>query len=191
MAKAKLKIGVSSCLLGQPVRYNGEHKYNQTVIDLFDPFDPFDDRFEAVPVCPEVELGMGVPREPVQLVAGSECVAGDSSNSTQKLSPGISKLPPRVVGVESGKDWTEAMTGFSTKKLEELTDLCGFVFKSRSPSCGTQGVPLYGETSETTTGLFARAFMKHFPHIPVIDEEQLQDKQAREIFILGVIDKGR
>ncbi len=100
----KLKIGVSSCLLGQSVRYNGEHKYNQGVIDLFD----VDDRFEAVPVCPEVEMGMGVPREKVQIVTGDECLAGESSNSTQKLPPGISKLPPRVVvrmvGVESGKD---------------------------------------------------------------------------------------
>lgn len=185
----KLKIGVSSCLLGQPVRYNGGHKRNQTVIDLFD----LGDWFEVVPVCPEVEMGMGVPREPVQIVAGSKSMAGESSNSNQKLPPGIYKLPPRVVvlGVESGKDWTDAMNGFSSAKLEELTNLSGFIFKTRSPSCGIEGVPVYEETNSTTSGLFARAFMKRFPHIPVIDEEQLQDKQAREKFITYVIRGGR
>jgi len=153
----KLKIGVSSCLLGQLVRYNGGHKRNQTVIDLFDSGN----EFEAVPVCPEVEMGMGVPREPVHIVMGNE----------------------RFVGVESGKDWTEALHSFNAEKLEELTRLnvSGFIFKTRSPSCGIQAI--HQETSETTSGLFARAFMKHFPHIPVIDEEQLQDKQARENFI--------
>jgi uncharacterized protein YbbK (DUF523 family) len=162
MNSEKLKIGVSSCLLGQPVRYNGGHKHNQTVLDLFD----LDERFEAVPVCPEVEMGMGVPREKVH-------IAGD-----------------RMVGVESGKDWTETLIDFNTKKLAELSGLSGFIFKSRSPSCGTQGVHLYGETGETTAGLFAKAFMKHFPDIPVIDEEQLQDKQAREKFINYAIKEG-
>ena len=151
----KIKIGVSSCLLGQPVRYDGEHKYNQTVIDLFD----FDDRFEAVPVCPEMEMGMGVPREPVKIVAG------------------------RLLGVDSGKDWTEAMHRFNSEKLKELTQLNGFIFKTRSPSCGIQAAPIHAGTAEKTSGLFARAFMKHFPHIPVVDEEQLQDEKAREIFI--------
>lgn len=177
MNSGKIKIGVSSCLLGQPVRYNGGHKHNQGVLDLFN----LDDRFEAVPVCPEVEMGMGVPREKVHIVERMEC-----SNSNQNLPPDISKLPPRVVGmvgVESGKDWSEALTAFNSKKLAELSDLCGFIFKSRSPSCATQGVPLYGETSETTAGLFAKAFMKHFPDIPVIDEEQWQDEKLRENFI--------
>lgn len=153
----KLRIGVSSCLLGQLVRYNGGHKRNQTVIDLFDSGD----EFEAVPVCPEVEMGMGTPREPVHIVMGNE----------------------RFVGIESGKDWTEALHSFNAEKLEELTrlNISGFIFKTRSPSCGIQAI--HQETSETTSGLFARAFMKHFPHIPVIDEEQLQDKQARENFI--------
>ncbi|MBC8288310.1 MAG: DUF523 domain-containing protein [Nitrospinae bacterium] len=148
----KLKIGISSCLLGQPVRYNGGHKRNQTVIDLL-----LDDRFEAVPVCPEVEMGMGIPREPVQIVAD------------------------HLVGVETQKDWTDVMTDFNSGKLKELTSLSGFIFKTRSPSCGIQAV--HQDTSETTSGLFARAFMKHFPHIPVIDEEQLQDNQSRENFI--------
>jgi uncharacterized protein YbbK (DUF523 family) len=155
--RTKLKVGVSSCLLGQAVRYNGGHKRNQTVIDLLG------DEFEAVPVCPEVEMGMGIPREPVHIVSDNE----------------------RLVGIESRKDWTEAMHIFNTEKLEELArlNLNGFIFKTRSPSCGIQAVPAHPETSETTSGLFARAFMKQFPHIPVIDEEKLQDKQSRKNFI--------
>ena len=160
----KIKIGVSSCLLGERVRYDGECKRNQTVIDLLG------QRFEAVPVCPEVELGMGVPREAVQLVAGD--------------------LAPYMVGIESGKDWTQAMTDFSSQKLETLTRLSGFIFKSRSPSCGTGNVPLHHE-QEKSAGLFAQAFTKHFPALPVIDEEQLQDEKAREGFIARVIEQGR
>ncbi len=155
--RTKPKVGVSSCLLGQAVRYNGGHKRNQTVIDLLS------DEFEAVPVCPEVEMGMGIPREPVHILSGNK----------------------RLVGVESGKDWTEAMHSFNYEKLEELAqlNLSGFIFKTRSPSCGIQAVPVNPKTSETTSGLFALAFMKHYPHIPVIDEEKLQDKQSRENFI--------
>ncbi len=157
----KLKIGVSSCLLGESVRYDGGHKYNQTVIDLFD----LGDRFEAVPVCPEMEMGMGVPREPVKIEAN------------------------RLLGVESGKDWTEAMHSFHSEKLKELTQLNGFIFKSRSPSCGIQGVPVYAETAqaEKSSGLFAHAVMKHFPSLPIIDEEALQDATTREKFIARVL----
>jgi len=118
----KLQLGVSSCLLGESVRYNGEHKRDSTVIDLLG------QQFEAVPVYPEVELGMGVPREPVRLVAN------DASSE-------------RMVGSESGKDWTQAMVDFNSIKLEALRqqNLSGFIFKSRSPSCGPGNVPLHHE----------------------------------------------
>ena len=189
----KLKIGISSCLLGESVRFNGEHKRNPTVIDLLG------QRFEAVPVCPEVELGMGVPREPVRLVGSNMRMAGESSNPYQKVPPGISKSPPRVVVrmvvAESGKDWTEAMAGFNSKKLEALRqqNLSGFIFKSRSPSCGPGQVSLHHEQSgekSSTEGLFARALMKHFPSLPVIDEEILQDEIARAGFIACVLQHG-
>ena len=164
----KLKLGVSSGLLGESVRYNGEHKRDSTVIDLLG------QQFEAVPVCPEVELGMGVPREPVRLVAN------DASSE-------------RMVGSESGKDWTQAMVDFNSIKLEALRqqNLSGFIFKSRSPSCGPGNVPLHHEQEKSSTvGLFAHALMQYFPSLPVIDEEALQDEIVRQDFVARVIQYG-
>lgn len=164
----KLKLGVSSCLLGESVRYNGEHKRDSTVIDLLG------QQFEAVPVCPEVELGMGVPREPVRLMAN------DASSE-------------RMVGSESGKDWTQAMVDFNSIKLEALRqqNLSGFIFKSRSPSCGPGNVPLHHEQEKSSTvGLFAHALMQYFPSLPVIDEEALQDEIVRQDFVARVIQYG-
>jgi len=164
----KLKLGVSSCLLGESVRYNAEHKRDSTVIDLLG------QQFEAVPVCPEVELGMGVPREPVRLVAN------DASSE-------------RMVGSESGKDWTQAMVDFNSIKLEALRqqNLSGFIFKSRSPSCGPGNVHLHHEQEKSSTvGLFAHALMQYFPSLPVIDEEALQDEIVRQDFVARVIQYG-
>ena len=164
----KLKLGVSSCLLGESVRYNGEHKRDSTVIDLLG------QQFEAVPVCPEGELGMGVPREPVRLVAN------DASSE-------------RMVGSESGKDWTQAMVDFNSIRLEALRqqNLSGFIFKSRSPSCGPGNVPLHHEQEKSSTvGLFAHALMQYFPSLPVIDEEALQDEIVRQDFVARVIQYG-
>ena len=164
----KLQLGVSSCMLGDSVRYNGEHKRDSTVIDLLG------QQFEAVPVCPEVELGMGVPREPVRLVAN------DASSE-------------RMVGSESGKDWTQAMVDFNSIKLEALRqqNLSGFIFKSRSPSCGPGNVPLHHEQEKSSTvGLFAHALMQYFPSLPVIDEEALQDEIVRQDFVARVIQYG-
>ena len=165
----KLKIGISSCLLGERVRYSEEHKRNPTVIDLLG------QRFEAVPVCPEVELGMGVPREPVRLVADI----------------GKPRVVVRMVGAESGKDWTEAMVGFNSIKLATLTNISGFILKSRSPSCGPGNVPLHHEQEKSSTvGLFAHALMQYFPSLPVIDEEALQDEIVRQDFVARVIQYG-
>jgi uncharacterized protein YbbK (DUF523 family) len=164
----KLKLGVSSCLLGERGRYNGAHNRDSTVIDLLG------QQFEAVPVCPEVELGMGVPREPVRLVAN------DASSE-------------RMVGSESGKDWTQAMVDFNSIKLEALRqqNLSGFIFKSRSPSCGPGNVPLHHEQEKSSTvGLFAHALMQYFPSLPVIDEEALQDEIVRQDFVARVIQYG-
>jgi uncharacterized protein YbbK (DUF523 family) len=161
---SKLKIGVSSCLLGEKVRWNGEDKRDVVLLD------DLNNLFEYVPVCPEVEVGMGVPRQPVQLI-------GDINE--QKMQE-----------VATGKDWTQAMVGFSEKKVLQLLEqsICGFIFKSRSPSCGTKGIPVYNDEvlPEKVAGLFAQALMKHAPALPIIEENELQNKEALEKFISQV-----
>ena len=157
----KPKVAVSSCLLGEKVRWNGEDKRDALLLD------DLNNLFEFVPFCPEVEVGMGVPREPVQLIGNI---------NSQKMK-----------AVETGKDWTQAMVTFGEKKVLQLLEqgLCGFILKSRSPSCGQKGIPIYQEygEEEQTAGLFAQALMKHAPALPIIEEVDLRNKQAREKFI--------
>ncbi len=161
-SREKIRLGISSCLLGQKVRYDGGHK--------LDPFlrDTLGRYVEWVPVCPEVECGLPVPREAMNLV-------GDPA-------------APRLVTINSGIDHTERMLRWARKKLSDLErkDLCGFVFKSRSPSSGMRSVKLYtpaGALRGRSTGIFAGAFMQRFPLLPVEDEGRLQDLGLRENFI--------
>ena len=163
---SKLKIGVSSCLLGEKVRWNGEDKRDVVLLD------DLNNLFEYVPVCPEVEVGMGVPRQPVQLI-------GDINE--QKMQE-----------VATGKDWTPAIVAFNKTKVLQLLEqgICGFIFKSRSPSCGTKDIPVYNGKGEAlleeVAGLFAQALMKHAPALPIIEENELQNKEALEKFISQV-----
>ncbi len=164
--EAKLKIGISSCLLGEEVRYDGGHKRDEVLNEIFGP------HAEWVPVCPELEVGMGVPREPVNLVGTT------GSPSTIAM-----------VGVESGKDWTDRMLSWSERKSRSLAklDLCGYVLKSRSPSCGPSGVRVFdskGRASDRGTGLFARALVKGHPLLPVEEEGGLADPVRRDDFIV-------
>lgn len=150
----KIKVGVSACLLGERVRYDGTDKLDGFIKDTLGAY------FEYVPVCPEAECGMGVPREPVRLT-------GDPAG-------------PCMVGVSSGTDHTGGMKRWAAIRLRELEDegLCGFIFKSRSPSCGVTDVEVFsadGAAVKTGTGMFARAFMDHFPQIPVVDEVRLHN----------------
>src|SRR6266545_4616598 len=119
MARAKLRLGVSACLLGQEVRWDGAHKRDALIVDVLGR------SVQWVPVCPEVEVGMGVPREPIRL-------EGDPA-------------APRLVGERSGNDHTGEMLRFSEARVRELErlDLDGWVTKSGSPSCGLGGVPVY------------------------------------------------
>ena len=162
MAGENIKIGISSCLLGEKVRFDGGHKLDHYLKETLGPF------VEWVPVCPEVECGLPIPREAMHLV-------GD---------PGS----PRLLTVRTGKDHTERMLRWAEKKLTELEkqDLCGFVFKSRSPSSGMKGVKVYtngGMPRYRGVGIFARAFMEHFPLLPAEDEGRLADPGLRENFI--------
>lgn len=163
--ESKIKVGVSSCLLGEKVRWNGDHKQDRFVKDLLGQF------FEWVPTCPEVEVGMGVPRETVQLTGNSEA--------------------PRMVGNKTGTDWTSRMNRYSRKRSAELAkmDLCGYIFKNRSPSCGIARIKVYGDGGNPTPngrGLFAGAFMQQCTLVPVEDEGRLNDARIRENFISRV-----
>jgi uncharacterized protein YbgA (DUF1722 family)/uncharacterized protein YbbK (DUF523 family) len=157
-----IRVGVSACLLGRPVRYDGGHKQDRYVTDTLGRY------FEFVPVCPEVECGLGVPREAMRLVGDPEA--------------------PRLVTIKTGVDLTERMQDFAARRVGELAgeNLCGFIFKSKSPSSGMTRVKVYndkGSPAERGVGLFARAFMDRFPHIPVEDEGRLNDPGLRENFI--------
>ncbi len=158
----KIKIGISSCLLGEKVRYDAGHKIDSYIADTLGQY------FEWVSVCPEVEYGLPVPREPMHLV-------GD---------PGS----PRLVTIRTGIDHTEGMFRWAEEKLKEIEkeELCGFIFKSRSPSSGIGGVKVYapsGMPSQRGVGIFGGAFMQNFPLIPVIDDGRLHAPGLRENFI--------
>jgi uncharacterized protein YbgA (DUF1722 family)/uncharacterized protein YbbK (DUF523 family) len=161
----KIRLGISACLLGEQVRYDGGHKWDRFLTDTLGKY------VEFVPVCPEVECGLGIPREAMRLV-------GDPQN-------------PRLVTVRTGVDHTERMLHWAQTRLVELEQegLCGFIFKSGSPSSGMERVKVYGPTgspAKTGVGLFARAFMEHFPLLPVEDEGRLHDPVLRENFIEAI-----
>ncbi len=159
----QIRIGVSSCLLGEKVRYDGQHKHDSYIAGILSQW------FEFVPVCPEFELGLGVPREPMRL-------EGDPDH-------------PRLVTIKTRRDLTGAMQTWCDQRVENLEkeNLCGFIFKSKSPSSGMERVKVYPENGgmpvKQGRGLFARAFMDHFPYLPVEEEGRLHDSALRENFI--------
>ncbi len=158
----RIRIGVSSCLLGQPVRFDGGHKHDRYLTDTLGEY------LEFVPVCPEVEAGFPVPRETFRLV-------GDPEN-------------PRFITTRNQVDHTERMTAWAENRVRELEkeNLCGFIFKSDSPSSGLERVKIYnakGMAEKKGVGMFARAFTRHFPLLPVEEEGRLNDAKIREIFI--------
>ncbi len=160
--EGKIRIGVSQCLLGEPVRYDGQHKRNHFITDMLARY------FDFVGVCPEVECGLGVPRESMRLV-------GDPAQ-------------PRLVTTRSAIDHTERMQSWTMRRVVELEseDLNGYIFKSRSPSSGMENVKVYNEKggiAGKAPGLFAKAFMAHFPTLPCEDEGRLNDPDIRENFI--------
>jgi len=161
--QAEIKIGVSSCLLGNPVRYDGGHKHDRYITDTLGKY------FQFVPVCPEVECGLPVPRESMRLV-------GD-----------IQK--PRLLTSRSGHDYTEQMQKFCAQRVEELEkeNLCGFIFKKDSPSSGLFRVKVYKHSGQSPQkvgrGLFAAAMARRFPQLPMEEEGRLHDPLIRENFL--------
>jgi uncharacterized protein YbbK (DUF523 family) len=159
---SKPRIGISACLLGQEVRYDGGHKRDAFLTEVLGR------HVEWVPVCPEVELGMGTPRPPIRL----ERRGGEI----------------RLVMPSTGADYTDAMRSFAERRVSELAklDLDGYILKKDSPSCGVEGVKVYegpGSPSLTGRGLFAAALSARLPDLPVEEEGRLGDPLLRERFV--------
>jgi uncharacterized protein YbbK (DUF523 family) len=154
----KIRIGISACLLGKAVRYDGGHKLDRFLSETLGKY------VEYLPICPEVECGMPVPREPMHL-------QGDPES-------------PRLITIKTGIDLTCQMTSWAEKRVIELEkeELMGFVFKGDSPSCGMERVKVYSEKNlviRKGVGMFARIFMRHFPLLPVEEEGRLHDPVFR------------
>lgn len=158
----RIKLGVSACLLGQNVRYNGGHSRDPFITDTLSQY------VEFFSVCPEVECGLPVPREAMRLLGDRES--------------------PRLITRNTKQDHTERMLKWCSQRVRELEklDLYGFIFKKGSPSSGMERVKVYSERgmpSNRGIGMFARAFMEHFPLLPVEEDGRLQDPKLRENFI--------
>jgi len=157
-----VRIGVSSCLMGRKVRYDGGHKRDAFLVETFGKF------VEWVEVCPEVEVGLGTPREAIRLVRDGDQV--------------------RLVGVESATDHTDRMRRWAAARVESLAGeaLDGYILKRDSPSCGMERVKVYtlgGMPSREGRGLFADALISRLPLLPVEEEGQLADPRLREHFV--------
>jgi uncharacterized protein YbgA (DUF1722 family)/uncharacterized protein YbbK (DUF523 family) len=158
----RIRLGISTCLLGQNVRYDGGHKLDRFLTDTLGQY------VEYVPVCPEVECGFSTPREAFRLVGDPES--------------------PRFVTFRTHQDYTERMMQWAKRRVIELEreGLCGFIFKSNSPSSGMERVKVYGEKRmpvKKGRGIFARIFIEYFPLVPVEDEGRLHDPTLRENFV--------
>lgn len=162
----KIRLGISSCLLGAQVRYDGGHQLDRYLRDVLGAY------VDYVPVCPEVEVGLSIPRETLRLV----------ENAEQQV---------RLVFSRSGEDITERMEVWARERVRQLEkeQLDGFVFKAKSPSSGMERVKLYdrnGVPKKVGVGVFARHFMEHFPLLPVEEDGRLNDPRLRENFITAI-----
>ncbi len=171
MAKGKtqntvLTLGISQCLLGDPVRYDGGHKRHAYLVDVLGQIVTW------VPICPEVEAGLGTPREPMHLV-------GHPSS-------------PQLITVNSTINHTTRMQRFAKQRMRQLDhlQLDGYVFKKNSPSCGVHHVPIFHQATRSNrrgVGLFAQAFQEHFPLIPIEEEGRLQQVSSRQHFLERIL----
>jgi uncharacterized protein YbgA (DUF1722 family)/uncharacterized protein YbbK (DUF523 family) len=157
-----IRVGVSRCLLGEEVRFDGGHKRDRFLTDVLGRY------VEWVPVCPEVEAGFGTPREAMRLV-------GDPQS-------------PQLMTITSHRNMTKPLAAYTARKLATLdgTELSGYIFKKDSPSCGIERVKLFnshGMPSRRGVGLFARAFAERFPLVPTEDEGRLCDPALRDNFV--------
>ncbi|MBZ0159746.1 MAG: DUF523 and DUF1722 domain-containing protein [bacterium] len=169
-ADVPLRLGVSSCLIGEKVRFDGGHARDRFVTDTLGQW------FELAPVCPEMEIGMGAPRPTVRLV--------EEGRGT------------RLVAPSNGKDFTELMLAYATDKVAELfrLGLDGYIVKKASPSCGMERIRVYRNgvpVARNESGLFARTLMEHWPALPVEEDGRLNDPILRENFIERAFSRNR
>jgi uncharacterized protein YbbK (DUF523 family) len=160
-----LRVGISACLVGQEVRFDGGHKRDPLLFEMFGP------GVEWVPVCPEVEVGMGTPREPLRLERHAGRV--------------------RMVTIDTRMDYSGRMEAWSQKRLAELArlELDAYVLKSDSPSCGKDGVKVFSPAASPVRdgrGLFAEALIAAMPWLPVEDEARLRDRNVRNDFLARI-----
>lgn len=161
----KIRVGISSCLLGQPVRFDGGHKHDRRLTQ------DLNEHFAWVPVCPEVELGLGAPREALRLVQSADGV--------------------RMRTSKTGRDLTDDMADYARRRVEELRSwhLRGYILKRDSPTCGMERVKVYNEHNipeRSGTGLYAEALLAAHPNLPVEEEGRLNDPKLRENFMTRV-----
>ena len=166
MTHERVRLGISACLLGEPVRFDGGHKRDPFLVESLGAF------VEWVPVCPEVELGLGTPRETVRLEVHGGRV--------------------RMIASGSRIDHSDAMRAFARRRVAGLARerLSGYILKQGSPSCGLRGVPIHHESGaalRSGRGLFAEALLARFPHLPVEEEGRLAAPRLRESFLVRVL----
>ncbi|MEW6758340.1 MAG: DUF523 and DUF1722 domain-containing protein [Acidobacteriota bacterium] len=163
--REEVRVGISACLLGQNVRFDGGHKHDHFLTDTVGPFVTY------VPICPEVEVGMGTPRESIRLERHGEAI--------------------RLVAPKSKTDHTEAMEAYARRQVDALAaeDLSGYILKKDSPSCGMERVRVYGEkgmAERNGRGLFAEELLRALPLLPVEEEGRLNDPRLRDNFFVRV-----
>lgn len=154
----KIKIGISACLMGQKVRYDGQHKRHDLILEILSPYCEF------VPLCPEVAIGLMIPRPPIHLITQGGNV--------------------HAVGVDdSTLDVTADLKNNAKDVMAEHSDLCGYIFKSKSPSCGMNNTGLDGKKNAGANGIYAAQVQKMRPEFPMISEDALKNKADCEAFL--------
>lgn len=166
---ARLRVGVSSCLLGEAVRFDGGHKAHSYIIETLSEY------FEFRSFCPEIDIGMGIPRTPIRL-------SREHSNVI------------RCVRVDDAAvDYSDVLRDCADRQRHWQQQLCGYIFKKDSPSCGMEGVKVWDGvgTERNGVGVYADKMMKNFPYLPCAEESNLDDSTLQENFIQRVFAMGR
>jgi len=157
----QIQIGVSQCLMGDKVRFDAGHKREAFICNTLSQF------FEFIAICPEVDIGLGVPRPPIRLI-------------------GDPKIPKLVSTNDESEDYTHIMKQYSQQKVTTLKSVSGYILKSKSPTCGLFRVKVYqdkGVPSKTSRGIYAKILAEKYPNLPIEEEGRLQDPMLRENFL--------